>query len=72
MLTRWQACRASGEVFQYETRMRRADGQYLWFLHRNVPQWDDQGNIVMWYGASIEIDAASWRILTCDHIELCS
>jgi formate hydrogenlyase transcriptional activator len=56
MLTRWQACRASGEVFQYETRVRRADGQYLWFLHRNVPQWDDQGNVVMWYGASIEID----------------
>ena len=56
MLTRWQACRASGEVFQHETRVRRADGQYLWFLHRNVPQWDDQGNVVMWYGASIEID----------------
>ncbi len=56
MLTRWHACRASGEVFQYETRVRRADGQYLWFFHRNVPQWDDQGNIVMWYGSSIEID----------------
>jgi formate hydrogenlyase transcriptional activator len=56
MLKTWQACRASGEVFQYETRVRRADGQYLWFLHRNVPQWDDQGNVVMWYGASIEID----------------
>ena len=56
MLTRWSACCASGEVFQYETRVRRADGQYLWFLHRNVPQCDDQGNIVMWYGSSIEID----------------
>jgi PAS domain S-box-containing protein len=56
MLTTWHACRASGEVFQYETRVRRSDGQYLWFLHRNVPQWDDQGNIVMWYGSSIEID----------------
>ncbi len=56
MLTRWSACRASGEVLQYETRVRRADGQYLWFLHRNVPQWDDRGNIVTWYGSSIEID----------------
>jgi formate hydrogenlyase transcriptional activator len=56
MLTRWRACLSSGEVFQSETRVRRADGQYLWFLHRNVPQWDDQGNIVMWYGSSIEID----------------
>jgi formate hydrogenlyase transcriptional activator len=56
MLTRWRACLANREVFQYETRVRRADGQYLWFLHRNVPEWDDQGNIVMWYGASLEID----------------
>jgi len=56
MLTRWHACRASGEGFQYETRVRRADGKYLWFLHRNVPQWDDQGNIVVWHGSSIEID----------------
>jgi formate hydrogenlyase transcriptional activator len=56
MLTRWRACRASGEVFQYETRVRRADGQYLWFLHRNVPLRDDQANIAMWYGSSIEID----------------
>jgi len=55
-LTRWHACRAGGEVLQHETRVRRADGQYLWFLHRNVPQWDDQGNLVMWYGSSIEID----------------
>lgn len=56
MLARWSACRASGEVFQYESRVRRADGQYLWFWHRNVPQCDEQGNIVMWYGSSTEID----------------
>ena len=56
MLEKWNACRASGEVFQHETRVRRADGQYLWFLHHNVAQWDDQGNIVMWYGSSVEID----------------
>ena len=56
MMTSWRACLASGEVFRCETRVRRADGQYLWFLHRNVPLRDDQGNVVMWYGASIEID----------------
>jgi formate hydrogenlyase transcriptional activator len=56
MMTSWRACLASGEVFQCESRVLRADGQYLWFLHRNVPLRDDQGNVVMWYGASIEID----------------
>jgi len=56
MMTSWRACLASGEAFQCESRVQRADGQYLWFLHRNVPLRDDQGNVVMWYGASIEID----------------
>ena len=56
MLVKWRACLANREVFQYETRVRRADGHYLWFLHRNVPEWDDQGNIVMWYGSGLEID----------------
>ena len=55
-MTSWRACLASGEVFQCESRVLRADGQYLWFLHRNVPLRDDQGNVVMWYGASTEID----------------
>lgn len=56
MLAGWHASLASGEVFQHEARVRRADGQYLWFLHRIVPQWDDEGKIEMWYGSSIEID----------------
>ncbi len=56
MMTSWRACLAGGEVFQCESRVLRADGQYLWFLHRNAPSRDDQGNVVMWYGASIEID----------------
>ncbi len=56
MLTSWRRCLASGEVFQSESRVLRSDGQYLWFFHRNVPLRDDQENVVMWYGASIEID----------------
>jgi formate hydrogenlyase transcriptional activator len=56
MVARWRACLASGEVFQYESRIRRADGQYLWFLHRMVPERDAQGKILIWYGSSIDID----------------
>ena len=56
MLTKWRACLISGEVFQCESRVRRADGHYLWFLHRNAPLRDEQGTVVMWYGCSIEID----------------
>lgn len=56
MLAKWRACLDSGEVWQCEARVRRADGEYLWFLHRNVAQRDANGKIVMWYGSSIEID----------------
>ena len=30
--------------------MRRADGDYRWFLIRGVPLRDERGNIVKWYG----------------------
>ena len=37
-------------------RLRRADGEYRWFLVRTVPLRDEQGNIVKWYGVSIDIE----------------
>jgi signal transduction histidine kinase len=39
-----------------EARLRRADGEYRWFLIRNVPLRDELGNIVKWYGTSIDIE----------------
>ena len=56
IVQRWRACLASGEVFQYETRVRRADGTYRWMTHSKVPMRDPHGNIVKWYGSSIDID----------------
>lgn len=56
IVDRWLACLASGEVFEYETRVRRADGQYRWMFHHKVPLRDERGNIVKWYGSSLDID----------------
>jgi PAS domain S-box-containing protein len=56
ILAKWRSCLASGEVFEYETRVRRADWQYRWMYHRKVPLRDEQGNIVKWYGSSLDID----------------
>jgi formate hydrogenlyase transcriptional activator len=56
ILTRWRACLATGEIFEYETRVRRANGDYRWMLHRKVPLRDANGNIVKWYGSSLDID----------------
>ena len=47
---------AKGEPFQETSRVRRADGVYRWMLHFKVPAFDRDGNIVKWYGSSIDID----------------
>jgi C4-dicarboxylate-specific signal transduction histidine kinase len=36
--------------------MRRADGQYRWFLTRAEPWRDERGNIVRWYGTATDIE----------------
>ena len=56
IVARWLACLASGDVFEYETRVRRADGQYRWMVHHKVPLRDERGNIVKWYGSSLDIE----------------
>ena len=56
ILAKWRDCLASGEIFEYETRVRSANGEYRWMFHRKVPLRDASGNIVKWYGSSLEID----------------
>jgi PAS domain S-box-containing protein len=55
ILTRWRACLVTGEIFEYETRVRGANGEYRWMFHRKVPLRDANGNIVKWYGSSMDI-----------------
>jgi PAS domain S-box-containing protein len=56
IIDKWRACLASGEIFEHETRVRRGDGQYRWMFHRKVPLRDEHGNIVRWYGTSLDIE----------------
>jgi PAS domain S-box-containing protein len=56
IVAKWLACLASGEVFEFETRVRRADGEYRWMFHRKVALRDERGNIVKWYGSSLDIE----------------
>ena len=55
-VNRWRASLASGEPFEHEARVRRANGQYRWMLHRKVPLRDEHGNIVKWYGSGTDIE----------------
>jgi PAS domain S-box-containing protein len=56
MTERWRANMAAGKPFQDEIRLRRADGEYRWFMIRTAPVRDEQGNIVKWYGTNTDIE----------------
>jgi PAS domain S-box-containing protein len=56
MVKKWRASLATGELFEAEARVRRADGEYRWQFHRKVPLRDQSGKITKWYGSSIDIE----------------
>jgi PAS domain S-box-containing protein len=56
ILSRWRSALASGEPFEAETRVKTADGRYRWLLHKKVPLRNAAGNVVKWFGSSIDIE----------------
>src|SRR5712672_2435263 len=56
LIQKWHDALASGEPFEIEARVRRADGSYRAFLHRKLPLRDEHGNIVKWFGSSLDIE----------------
>jgi PAS domain S-box-containing protein len=48
--------RDAGKGGDYEARLRRADGQFRWFLFRTNPLYDDAGALTQWFGVNIDID----------------
>src|SRR5947209_7314708 len=56
LVQKWHAALASGEPFEIEARVRRADGSYRALLHRKLPLRDEHGNIVKWFGSSVDIE----------------
>jgi PAS domain S-box-containing protein len=56
VMEKWLVDMATGELSEDELRLRRADGEYRWFLVRTVPLRDELGTIVKWFGTSTEIE----------------
>ncbi|WP_346797462.1 EAL domain-containing protein [Halomonas sp. Bachu 37] len=54
-VTRWEQATASGELYEIEYRLRRADGNYRWMLGRALPLRDSSGQIVKWFGTCTDI-----------------
>src|SRR5882724_1956365 len=56
IVERWRASLASGEPFLHEARVLRADSEYRWMLHHKIAMRNGSGQIVKWYGSSIDIE----------------
>jgi formate hydrogenlyase transcriptional activator len=56
LMNRWRAARVSGEPEEIETRLRRHDGVFRWFLVRAEPLRDESGKVVKWYATSTDIE----------------
>src|ERR1700730_13151144 len=52
----WRAALKNGRSTDGEMRVRRADGEYRWWVVRHVPLHDETGNITKWYGTGIDIE----------------
>ncbi|NOT15533.1 MAG: PAS domain S-box protein, partial [Methylotenera sp.] len=56
--TAWEAWKNAIEnngSYSIESRLRRADGVYQWWLINGVPLHDEKGKIINWYGTCTDI-----------------
>jgi PAS domain S-box-containing protein len=52
----WRSVLEVGTPGETEARLRRHDGVDRWFLFRAVPQYDEDGHVVKWYGQTTDIE----------------
>jgi PAS domain S-box-containing protein len=55
VLVQWKASISTGQPFEMEFPLRRADGVYRSFLTRCLPLKDTEGKIVQWFGTNTDI-----------------
>ena len=56
VLKGWKASIATGKPFEIIFPLRRADGGFRQFLTRAVPQKDEHGRVLQWFGTNTDID----------------
>jgi PAS domain S-box-containing protein len=55
-MTAWREMVAEGKAGEFETRLRRHDGAFRWFLCRIDPLRDESGQVLRWFGTATDID----------------
>jgi formate hydrogenlyase transcriptional activator len=56
LVREWLSLVEARKPGELETRIRRYDGEYRWFLIRIVPQLDSEGSVVRWFGSNTDIE----------------
>src|ERR1700732_3272087 len=56
LVREWRALLDAPKPGELETRIRRCDGEYRWFLIRVIPQFDVEGNVIRWFGSNTDIE----------------
>src|SRR3984957_15076426 len=56
LIREWLALLNDPKPGELETRIRRYDGEYRWFLIRVIPEFDAEGKVVRWLGSDTDIE----------------
>ena len=67
---RWADCLASGEVYETEFRLRRADGLYRWHIARALPIRSPDGRITRWIGTNTDIEIQKNAAEALEHLNM--
>lgn len=54
----WNNAVRKGIIYQTEHRIKMKDGSFRWFLSRGVPQKDEHGRVLKWFGTATDIHMA--------------
>ena len=54
----WNKALMKGSVYQIEHRVQMKNGEYRWHLSRGIPQKDEHGNVVKWFGTATDVHSA--------------
>lgn len=52
---KWNHSLQTGDLYETEYRMKRADGAYRWLLVRAMPMRNEGGEIIRWFGTCTDI-----------------
>ncbi|WNM28219.1 PAS domain S-box protein [Demequina capsici] len=53
----WETSIRTGATYDIEHRYRRADGEYEWFHVSAEPERDEDGTVIRWWGATVNVDS---------------